>query len=632
MRSHPANLLKLSFAAAVVMWCSLVCGVARAATPAQLDFFEQRIRPMLVTECYECHGAKKQKGGLRVDFRDGLLKGGDSGPALVPGDSKKSRLIQSIRHEDPDSEMPKDRPKLADSVITDFVTWVNQGAADPRDTAPAITATNGASWEATFAARRDWWSFKPVQKPIVPGVTNTAWSAHSVDRFLLAKMEALGLKPASPADRRTLVRRITFALTGLPPTPDEVHAFLDDKSTDAYPKVIDRLLDSPRFGEHWARHWMDLMRFAETHGSEGDPDIPNAWRYRDYLIRAFNADVPWDQLIREHLAGDLLEKPRWNEAEGINESLLGLAHFRLVEHGFNPVDTLDEQIKTIDSQIDVVSKAFQGLTTSCARCHNHKFDPIGERDYYALHGIFASVRPTQLTIDKPELLRVNRDEMEKLKGVIKNSLADAWETSARALTVKLLAQLDAGGTNLPAIPGDEFKSRVAELEKQIVALDDVGRAAVLRSRGATNSVASLAAPVAAWTFDGDARDSIGGLHGELQGGAVIRNGRLVLDGKGSFLRTAPLERPLREKTLEAWVAPANLDQRGGGVLTVETAGGGVFDSIVFAEKEPGKWTVASDNYRRSRNLDGPVEAGTPGQLIHIAIVYRADNSVARLFD
>ncbi len=628
MRFHTANLLRLSIAAVVAMWCSLVCSAARAATPAQIDFFEQRIRPMLANECYECHGAKKQKGGLRVDFREGLLKGGESGPALVPGNARKSRIIQSIRHEDPDSEMPKDRPKLADSVITDFVTWVNQGAADPRNTAPTITATNGASWEATFTARKDWWSFKPVQKPIVPVVTNAAWSAHFVDRFLLSKMEALGLKPASPADRRTLVRRIAFALTGLPPTPDEVRAFLDDGSPDAYPKVVGRLLASPRFGEHWARHWMDLMRFAETHGSEGDPDIPNAWRYRDYLIRAFNADVPWDQLIREHLAGDLLEKPRWNEAEGINESLLGLAHFRLVEHGFNPIDTLDEQIKTIDSQIDVVSKAFQGLTTSCARCHNHKFDPIGERDYYALHGIFASVRPTQLTIDKPALLRVNRDELEKLKGTIKNGLADAWEISARRFTGQLLVQLDAGGANRPAIPGDEFTSRIAELEKQIAALDDAGRATALHARGATNAGASLAPPVAAWTFDGDARDSIGGLHGELRGGAVVRNGRLALDGKGAFLLTAPLERPLREKTIEAWVAPANLDQRGGGVLTVETANGAVFDSIVFAEKEPRKWTVASDNYRRSKNLDGPAETATATQLVHMAIVYRPDNSVA----
>ena len=264
-------------------------------TSSQLDFFEQRIRPILVNECYECHGAKKQKGGLRVDFRDGLLKGGESGPALISGDAKKSLLIQAIKHENADSEMPKDRPKLSDSAIADFVKWVNQGAADPRDQPPAVSATNSVAWESIFAARKDWWSFKPVHNPTLPAVTNLNWSAHPVDRFLLSKIEASGLQPASPADRRTLIRRVTFALTGLPPAPGEVQAFVDDTSPDAYAKVVERLLGSARFGEHWARHWMDLVRFAETHGSESDPDIPNAWRYRDYLIRAFNDDVTFDQ-------------------------------------------------------------------------------------------------------------------------------------------------------------------------------------------------------------------------------------------------------------------------------------------------------------------------------------------------
>ena len=255
-----------------VIFLALLPCLARAVmpTPAQLEFFEQRIRPMLVNECYECHGAQKQKGKLRVDFRDGLLKGGDSGPAIVAGDAKKSLLVQSIRHDDPDSAMPKDRPKLSDAVIADFVKWVNDGAPDPRDQPASETAAASAGWEATFTARKDWWSFKPVQKVAPPAVTNTAWSSHPVDQFLLAKIEERGLQPAAPADRRTLLRRLTFTLTGLPPTAGEVRAFLDDTSPDAYAKVVDRLLASPRFGEHWARHWMDLMRFAETHdtGSE----------------------------------------------------------------------------------------------------------------------------------------------------------------------------------------------------------------------------------------------------------------------------------------------------------------------------------------------------------------------------
>jgi len=603
---------------------------AAEATPsaAQLDFFEQRIRPMLANECYECHGAKKQKGGLRVDFRDGLLKGGDTGPAIIAGDAKKSLLIKAISHENEDSSMPKDRPKLSDSVVSDFITWVNQGAVDPRDQPPTVLATNTVAWAETFAVRKDWWSFKPVRKPVLPAVTNTAWSTHPVDRFLLAKIEASGLQPAAPADRRTLIRRVTFALTGLPPTPDEIRAFIKDTSPEAYAKVVEQLLSSPRFGEHWARHWMDLVRFAETHGSESDPDIPNAWRYRDYLIRAFNADVPLDQLIREHLAGDLLPNPRWNVAEGINESLLGLAHLRLVEHGFQPVDTLDEQVKTVDSQIDVVSKAFQGLTISCARCHDHKFDPISHRDYYALYGIFASCRPTQLTIDAPERLRVHRDELEKLKRSIKTGVADAWENSARQLRENLLAQLRNGGNDLAPIPGDEFTARIAELKQSIDVIEKVGRSTLLRARGVTDASETPATPIAAWTFDDDARDSIGGLHGELRGGAVIRSGRLIVDGKGAFLQTAPLERPLREKTLEAWVTPANVEQRGGGVLTVESQDGSVFDSIVFAEQEPRKWMVGSDNSRRSKNLNGADETVSPGDLVHLAIVYQTNNGIA----
>ena len=369
--------------------------IALPASPDRFDFFEQRIRPTLVNECYECHGAKKQKGGLRVDFRDGLLKGGDSGPAFVPGDAKKSLLIQSIRHAAPDSKMPKDRPQLPDAVIADFVTWVNQGAVDPRDqrlTASATTLADNVGWAATLKARKDWWSFQPVQKPAVPKVKNAAWSEHPVDRFLLAKMEERGLRPSDAASRESLLRRVTFALTGLPPTADEIDDFRRDVSPGAYEKRVDRLLASPRFGERWARHWMDLVRYCESHGSQGDPELPMAWRYRDYLIRAFNGDVPYDQFVREHIAGDLLANPRLSPAEGLNESMLGPAHLRMVEFGFVPVDALDDQVKVVDNQIDVFSKAFLGLTVSCARCHDHKFDPISQKDFYALYGTVSDWR------------------------------------------------------------------------------------------------------------------------------------------------------------------------------------------------------------------------------------------------
>ena len=597
-------------------------------TPVQIDFFEQRIRPILANECYECHGARKQQGGLRLDFREGLLKGGNSGPALVPGDANKSPLLQAIMQEHPKDKLPQDRPRLSGKVIADFLNWVNQGAPDPRDQPPAIAAAEDGTWDSIFSARKDWWSFKPIQKPPVPSVTNTAWSAHHVDRFLLAKLEERGLAPEAPADKRALLRRVTFALIGLPPTLAEVRAFVEDLSPNAYEKVVDRLLASPRFGERWARHWMDLVRFAETHGSEGDPDIPNAWRYRDYLIRAFNADVPCDQFIREHLAGDLLPAPRWNEAEGINESLLGIAHLRLVEHGFQPVDTLDEQVKTVESQIDVVSKAFQGLTTACARCHDHKFDPISQRDYYALYGIFASCRPAQVTIDKPERLRVHRDELENLKASIKIGMADAWAKSAAKISESLLALPRHGATNWLAIAGDEIGGRIQGLERRISEINSASRSTLLRTRGVANTSENQVMPMAAWTFDGDSRDSFGALHGQLEGGAAVRNGRLILDGKGAFVRTAPLDRALREKTLEVWVSLANLEQRGGGAISVESANGGVFDAIVFAEQESRKWIAGSDGFRRTRGVNGQAETSPSEELVHLAIVYRADNSIA----
>ncbi len=429
---------------------TFAAALARAAGPTaeQLTFFETKIRPVLVAECYECHAAEKQKGGLRLDSREALRRGGDTGAAVVPGNVEDSLLIASIRHEDPDFKMPKKAPKLDDAIIADFTAWVKMGAPDPRDKPEPASADGAKSWPDMLAARRGWWSLQAVVRPPVPAVQNGTWPRTDADRFLLAKMEARGLAPAPDADARTIIRRMTFAITGLPPSAEETSAFArdwpagDDASAGEKRKakienLADRLLASPRFGEQWARHWMDLVRYAESHGSEGDPEIPQAWRYRDYLIRAFNADVPCDQLIREHLAGDLLAKPRWNRAEQFSESKLGLASLRLNEHGFQPVDTLDEQVKTVDNQIDVIAKAFQGLTITCARCHDHKFDAISQRDYFAMYGVLASSRPAQITLDAPEHLARRDGELAALKGSIRDSLAKVWLAEAGQLAEKL---------------------------------------------------------------------------------------------------------------------------------------------------------------------------------------------------
>ncbi len=433
--SHPFSLKARAQGpvAAIVGWLVAALSSAGAAPllAAQVEFFEKKIRPVLVAECYECHGAEKTKGGLRLDYRDGWKKGGDTGDAIVPGAPEKSLLMESIRHLDPDLKMPDKAPKLEDAVIADFEQWIAMGAPDPRDEPPAAHAGK-PTWTQLLAVRKSWWSLQPVQKPALPVVQDAGWSGHPVDRFLLAKMEAKGLAPAAAADPRTFIRRLTFALTGLPPTSEEVEAFVAasiSNQPSAIGDAISRLLAAPRFGEHWARHWMDLMRYAETHGSEGDPEIPQAWRYRDYLIRAFNAGVPGDRLIREHLAGDLLPQPRMNP-DGFNESILGTAQFRFVEHGFQPVDTLDDQVNAVDNQIEGVTKAFQATTVSCARCHDHKFDAVSQRDFTALYGIFASCRPAQITIDSAEVQNRNRAELETLHGKIKAGLAEAWLASA----------------------------------------------------------------------------------------------------------------------------------------------------------------------------------------------------------
>jgi cytochrome c553 len=597
-----------------------------AATPEQLDFFEQKIRPVLAAECYECHGAEKQKGGLRLDSREALRKGGDTAPGLMPGEPGKSLLLDAIKHLDSDLKMPSKAPKLADSVIADFEKWITDGAVDPRDEPPKETAGK-PTWEQLLAARRGWWSLQPVRPVEPPAVKDSAWSEHPVDRFLLAKMEEHGLAPASDADPRTLLLRLTFALTGLPPTSEEVETFVreyDSPSTDHHAQLVaktDTLLASPRFGEHWARHWMDLVRYADSHGSEGDPEIPEAWRYRDYLIRAFNADVPLDRLIREHIAGDLLPEPRWNRDEQWNESVLGTAHLRLVEHGFQPVDTLDDRVKVVDSQIDVAMKAFQGLTVTCARCHDHKFDAISQRDYYALFGVFASCRPAQVTIDTPERLAKNRAELAELKPQIKTALAAAWLAAAAQIPQRLLGER-ARATNIA-----QRKVDVADLERRAAEIEFTVRKRIVTDRG-YGSPESLPRPFARWAFEGDAHDELGVLNGHLEGGAEIRNGRLVLNGTSAFVRTDALPRDLREKTLEAWVSLANLTQRGGGVITVQTPGGGDFDSIVFAEQNPMRWVVGSDNFRRGRVLDASAETANPRDLIHLAAVYSNDGTIA----
>ena len=293
--------------------------------PSSIEFFEKEVRPLLVKYCVSCHGPAQQLSSLRVDSREALLKGGTRGPAIVPSDAKVSLLVKAIHHDG--LNMPLGG-KLAIEEIAAIEKWINLGA--PWPTVGVVSSPTAGARASYDQIKKEHWAYQRLRESQPEEIANTS---HPVDRFILAALRKEGLKPAGPADRQTLIRRLSFVLTGLPPTPLEVSLFVHDDSPGAYARLVDRLLASPHFGEQWARHWMDVMRFAETFGNDWNYEIKGAWLYRDYLIRAFNQDVPYDQLIREHLAGDLLEKPRINTQEGINESLIGTSFLRMGELG-----------------------------------------------------------------------------------------------------------------------------------------------------------------------------------------------------------------------------------------------------------------------------------------------------------
>jgi len=371
--------------------------VDKALTADQIAFFEKKIRPVLVKECYSCHSAtaEKIKGGLTLDSRGGLLKGGNTGPAIVAGEPAKSLLIKGLKHDaKEDLKMPP-KKKLGGEVIADFEKWIAMGAPDPRDATAKV-----AKHEIDIDKGRTFWSFQPLKKIGLPAVQDTAWPKGDIDRFVLAGLEARNLKPVADADPRTLLRRLSFDLTGLPPAPEDVEEFVQAyaaKPQVALEAAVDRLLGSPQFGERWGRHWLDVARYAESSGRAANFAYPHAWRYRDWVIAAFNADKPYDQFVREQLAGDLLAAKAKDDQD---KAELQIATGFLAV-GPKSLDERNRQqfaMDVADEQIDTTFQAFQGLTVACARCHDHKFDPIPQKDYYAVAGIFRSTETCYGTI------------------------------------------------------------------------------------------------------------------------------------------------------------------------------------------------------------------------------------------
>jgi hypothetical protein len=415
----------------------------------QAEFFESRIRPVLAENCYECHNSiNKSNSGLILDFKNGILEGGNRGPAILLEKPEESLLLKVMRHEINNLKMPKGGPKLSDSIVRDFEKWIFNGAYDPRKKPPtAEEFAKETSWEKIREKRKLWWSFQPIRKVKTSLVNNK----HPVDHFLDTKIIAAGLKPNEDAASLSVLRRLSYVLTGLPPSIEQQNRFtkISARSIEqAVNEFSNEMLNSPQFGERWARHWMDWVRYADSHGSEGDPRIPNAFRYRNYLIRAINEDVSFDQLVLEHIAGDLLEKPRINNVLGINESAIGTAQFRFVLHGFAPTDALDEHVRFTDDQIDTVTKTFLGLTVSCARCHHHKFDAISQDDYYALFGILSNGRPAQKVIDDPSFINEHNIKLTSLKQKIKNELVQSW--------MKIDIEHDLKKSNQKSSPSDEI--------------------------------------------------------------------------------------------------------------------------------------------------------------------------------
>ncbi|HWC00077.1 MAG TPA: DUF1549 domain-containing protein, partial [Bryobacteraceae bacterium] len=443
-----------------------ICPVLSAAPPATtdpVDFFKTRVRPILSAHCYSCHTNLKM-GGLQLDTREHLLKGGNSGPAVMPGNPDESLLIQAVSQTHARLKMPPTE-KLTSEQVADLRTWVSTGVHWV-DGAPPV-APPSKDYVITEQQRK-FWSFQPVRKPAIPAVKDESWPKNEIDRFILAKLESRGLRPVKAAEKRTLLRRATFDLIGLPPTPQEVQAFLDDSSPDAFSKVVDRLLASPHYGERWGRYWLDVARYADedTLFPNGEP-FPNGYRYRDWVVQAFNQDMPYDLFVKAQIAGDLLEKDGGNQLRpGLGLFALGPWFYKIVEP---PKARADER----QDRIDVLSRGFLGLTVACARCHDHKYDPIPTKDYYALAGVFANTEAKEYPLADPAVVKQYDDQQKKItdqeehiKKALEKERTVVSERLARSVAGYLMAARGAApAADLDRETVERFRKYLAAPEK-----------------------------------------------------------------------------------------------------------------------------------------------------------------------
>ncbi|MBP87126.1 MAG: hypothetical protein CMJ64_10480 [Planctomycetaceae bacterium] len=530
--------------------------------------FDTKIAPLLASRCLECHSGPEPKGGLDLSNRERAIAGGENGVSIVARKPDESPLWKRIEAD----EMPPKHP-LPKSEKEMLRKWIAEGAVWGTSTIDPFQFTSDSR------GGYDWWSLQPLQEIAPPKVKQTEWLRSDLDNFILHQLERNELTPSQPADPRALVRRLYFDLLGLPPAPEVIDTFVNDPSDAAYDKLVNDLLESPHYGERWGRHWLDVARYGESDGFERNNVRKNIWHYRDWVIKALNDDMPYDEFVRKQLAGDIVENGKDGAAAvgflvaGVHNTVVG---------GSKRMKLLARQDE-LEEVIGAVGQTFLGLTVNCARCHDHKFDPIRMEEYYSMIAAIDGVNHGEREIPRPEIAPLLADASENLKDL--NAKLNKTDITARA---KILEERkkNAGATPKPDRPQ----------------------------------------PYVSWEFEGDLKDSIGKLHGKAVGNARVENGALVVDG-ASFVETGPLDKDLAEKTLEAWVLLDNLEQRGGGCITVQTMNGGVFDAIVFGEREPKRWMAGSNGFVRTKSFAGTEEAKAAAEPVHFAIVYREDGTI-----
>ncbi len=499
------------------------------------------------------------------------MRGGKSGAVVVPGQLGKSLLWDHVQS----GRMPP-KKQLAESEKALFKSWILAGA--PWGTEPI----DPFRFTTESRAGNDWWSLQPVVRPPLASFKDKAWPANPIDTFVLAGLEESSLTPSPPVERRAFIRRVTFDLTGLPPSPGEIEAFIHDDRPDAYRRLVERLLAAPQYGERWARHWLDVVRFGESNGFEFDELRPNAWPYRDWVIRALNEDMPYDEFARLQLAGDVLKA---NDPAGI------VATGFLVAGGYDSVGQKQQSaaMRTVVRQdelediVGTVGQTFLGLTVHCARCHDHKFDPVRQSEYYRLTSALAGVNHGQRDITTPEARKDNEAKLAKTR------------------------------------------DRLAVLVAKLAALEEPIRKRILSARVGRPPQFVAPSPSLRWEFTRGPKDEIGGLEISLHGDATLTAEGLRLPGSKSFASSAPLTKTLKARTLAVWVRLSNLTQRGGAALSLQSLDGAFFDAIVLGEQEAGQWLAGSNNFSRTRAFQGPEEKSL--EPVHFAIVYQEDGLI-----